>query len=355
MVENRWFRLRRPDAPRGLPLRRARPADASRRATATSAATTSRCTSTTSTPPSTTCATHGVEVLDGPDRQPRARPRATGGSTSCSPWGMQFELVSYPDGKAWDRENPRAMSDDDGHATVATSAAPGSRPTSARRSWAASSARATGSARRRSPSGSAPAGCRCARRCGCSRPRGSPSTRPTRAPGCRGCRQHEVDVIYRMRERLEPLALAESLPQLDPDDHARLEEVQQRIEDNDDLEKFLDLDREFHMLTYTGCRHRPADDQRDPAVELHPALPPRLRRARRPQPDVGRQRRAPADPRRRRTAATPTTRERFLGGHIRRTRIELAHHPEVFADRDRLRRVNGDAVDGRPATRTPRC
>lgn len=23
-----------------------------------------------------------------------------------SPWGMQFELVSYPQGKAWDRENP---------------------------------------------------------------------------------------------------------------------------------------------------------------------------------------------------------------------------------------------------------
>ena len=143
--------------------------------------------------------------------------------------------------------------------------------------------------------------------------------------------QHEVDVIYRMRERLEPLALVESLPQLDAADHERLEEVQQRIEDNDDLEKFLDLDREFHMLTYSGCAHRPADDQRHPAVELHPALPPRLRRARRPQPDVGRQHRAPADPRRRGAPRRRRTRERFLGGHIRRTRIELAHHPEVFA------------------------
>src|SRR3954447_3472550 len=39
---------------------------------------------------------------------------------------------------------------------------------------------------------------------------------------------HELDVIYRMRERLEPVALAESLPQLDDDDLARLEDVQQR-------------------------------------------------------------------------------------------------------------------------------
>ena len=83
-------------------------------------------------------------------------------------------------------------------------------------------ARASGSGRRRSPSGSAPAGCRCARRCGCSRPRGWSSTRRTRAPGCRGWPMHEVDVIYRMRERLEPLALAESLPLLTDADHARL-------------------------------------------------------------------------------------------------------------------------------------
>ena len=29
--------------------------------------------------------------------------------------------------------------------------------------------------------------------------------------------------------------------------------MQRRIEDNDDVERFLDLDREFHMLTYSGC------------------------------------------------------------------------------------------------------
>ena len=69
--------------------------------------------------------------------------------------------------------------------------------------------------------------------------------------------QHEVEVIYQMRERLEPLALAESLPRLTAADDERLGQVQQRIEDNDDLEQFLDLDREFHMLTYGGCPVEP--------------------------------------------------------------------------------------------------
>ncbi len=64
---------------------------------------------------------------------------------------------------------------------------------------------------------------------------------------------HEVDVIYRMRECLEPLALAESIPGLDTVDHDRLEAVQREIEENDDIERFLELDREFHLLTYRGC------------------------------------------------------------------------------------------------------
>src|SRR5919112_560737 len=68
---------------------------------------------------------------------------------------------------------------------------------------------------------------------------------------------HEVDVVYRMRERLEPLALSESLPLLTDPDLAHLEDVQQQIEANTDLDRFLDLDREFHLGTYSGCRIDP--------------------------------------------------------------------------------------------------
>jgi catechol 2,3-dioxygenase-like lactoylglutathione lyase family enzyme len=48
----------------------------------------------------------GVRVLDGPTP---SRGPALGNRWIyfLSPWGMQFELVSYPDGKAWDKEHPR--------------------------------------------------------------------------------------------------------------------------------------------------------------------------------------------------------------------------------------------------------
>src|SRR3954467_9065041 len=64
---------------------------------------------------------------------------------------------------------------------------------------------------------------------------------------------HELDVIYRMRERLEPVALAESLPRLDQADLDHLADLQQQIEDNTDLDRFLELDRAFHLGTYSGC------------------------------------------------------------------------------------------------------
>ena len=141
--------------------------------------------------------------------------------------------------------------------------------------------------------------------------------------------QHDVDVIYQMRERLEPLALSESMPRLGPDEHAQLEELQQRIEDNEDLEKFLDLDREFHMLTYSGCHI-------DPLMSNVTRLWNSTQHYRRAFVALGgrsrmwvvnSEHRLILDAVVRRDAADG---ERFLGGHIRRTRIELGHHPEVF-------------------------
>jgi len=141
--------------------------------------------------------------------------------------------------------------------------------------------------------------------------------------------QHEVDVIYRMRERLEPLALVESMPRLDPADHERLEEVQQRIEANDDLEKFLDLDREFHMLTYSGCSIEPLNqnvnrlwNSTQHYRRAYVALGGRDRMW-----IVNAEHRLILDAVVRRDASDA---ERYLEGHIRRTRNELSQHPEVF-------------------------
>jgi DNA-binding GntR family transcriptional regulator len=142
--------------------------------------------------------------------------------------------------------------------------------------------------------------------------------------------QHEVEVVYRMRERLEPLALVESMPRLDDDAHAQLEEVQQRIEANDDVEKFLDLDREFHMLTYSGC-------DIDPLNSMVTRLWNSTQHYRRSYIALGGRNRMWVVNSEHRLILDAVVRrdeldaERYLGGHIRRTRIELGHHPEVFA------------------------
>ena len=49
--------------------------------------------------------THGVEVLDGPTAS-RGPAEGNRWIYFLSPWGMQFELVSYPGGKAFDRTRP---------------------------------------------------------------------------------------------------------------------------------------------------------------------------------------------------------------------------------------------------------
>jgi DNA-binding GntR family transcriptional regulator len=49
--------------------------------------------------------------------------------------------------------------------------------------------------------------------------------------------------VYKMRERLEPLALSESIPNLTTDDLARLEQLEREIEQTSDVDRFLALDR----------------------------------------------------------------------------------------------------------------
>ena len=149
--------------------------DPGRRATATSAATTSRSTSTTSTPRSPTCASRASRVL--------GEPTASTGAHEGQRWvyflrpgACSSSWSAIPDGKACDREprrRSRERASDAGVGAASERIAAHLREAILGRR---DRARASGSGRRRSPSGSAPAGCRCGRRCGCSRPRGSPST-----------------------------------------------------------------------------------------------------------------------------------------------------------------------------------
>jgi DNA-binding GntR family transcriptional regulator len=142
----------------------------------------------------------------------------------------------------------------------------------------------------------------------------------------------EVAVLYRMRERIEPLALIESMSRLTEGDLEAIAAIQDRIERIEDIREFLELDREFHFATYSGCA---IDHLQDTVVRMWNATQ-HYRRAF--MELAGPQRRwivnaehnLLIDALRRRDAVDA---ERYLVGHIRRTRRELVAHPEVFDTR----------------------
>ncbi|WP_205752275.1 GntR family transcriptional regulator [Cryptosporangium phraense] len=142
--------------------------------------------------------------------------------------------------------------------------------------------------------------------------------------------QRECELNYKIRERIEPLLLAESMRATTPADVGELVELQERIEATDDVETFLVLDRQLHWATYrnhdapqlaqivarlwdTTQHYRRAFSQRAWAEHRwtinseHRLL---IEAVRDSNVDIA---------------------QRVLEMHIRRTRIELLKHPEVFS------------------------
>jgi DNA-binding GntR family transcriptional regulator len=132
-----------------------------------------------------------------------------------------------------------------------------------------------------------------------------------------------------MRERLEPLALSESMPHADERIFSELEDIQCELEAGVDVSEFLELDRRFHLLTYSKC---PTEDLRDSVARLWNSTA-HYRRAfmkvTGPQRQwiVNAEHRLIIDAMQRFDTKDG---ERYLLGHIRRTRKELAIHPELF-------------------------
>lgn len=135
--------------------------------------------------------------------------------------------------------------------------------------------------------------------------------------------------IYRTRERIEPLLLNYAVPGYPADRIDRLAELAERMEATRDTEEFLVLDREFHLASYEGSgtsllgdlvhrlwnatqHYRRAytllldDDRRRVVHDEHHLLTTTLR------------------------DGDGEGAERVLEAHIRRTRLQLAQHPEVF-------------------------
>lgn len=141
----------------------------------------------------------------------------------------------------------------------------------------------------------------------------------------------ECEAIYKLRERVEPMVLAESIPHLTDDVIDELSRLQEGIEAATDLTTFLSLDRSLHLLTYSGCQVQQLTEM----VRRFWNTTQHYRRA------FVRLRGWPRnmelntadhitliDAIRRRDVEDA---EQVLAAHIRRTRKELAHHPEIFA------------------------
>ena len=67
----------------------------------------------------------------------------------------------------------------------------------------------------------------------------------------------EYSEIYKIRERLEPLALSESIPHLTREQIAEVERLADEVESlGAEPAAFLDADRRFHLACYAGIPTR---------------------------------------------------------------------------------------------------
>jgi len=65
---------------------------------------------------------------------------------------------------------------------------------------------------------------------------------------------HDLEMSYEIRERLEPLLLADSIPHLVDEDIAEMRNVLERLACVTDLDESVALGRQFHWITYRGHR-----------------------------------------------------------------------------------------------------
>ena len=143
----------------------------------------------------------------------------------------------------------------------------------------------------------------------------------------------ECEELYQVRERIEPLLLRFSIPNLSGETIAELHRLADEMEAGTDVEAFLRLDREFHWLSYSGADTIVLGE----TVQRLWNATQHYRRAftrlftRQEDRAVHHEQHLIAHAIERQDAEEA---ERVLYGHIRRTRLELARHSEVFEHTD---------------------
>lgn len=139
----------------------------------------------------------------------------------------------------------------------------------------------------------------------------------------------ECDELYRVREQLEPLLLEFTVPGFSEDGTKRLHGLAEQMMDAEEYEDFLALDREFHMLTYAGAETLVLGD----AVHRLWDRTQHYRRAfllmtwRKGPKDADHDHFLIAAAIAR---GDVTEASQALRMHIRRTRLRLTKHPEIF-------------------------
>jgi DNA-binding GntR family transcriptional regulator len=135
---------------------------------------------------------------------------------------------------------------------------------------------------------------------------------------------------YLIRERLEPLLLRTSMPRLDAAVVDRLGALADAMEAGAGLDAFMRADREFHLSSYAGAE---SSEMWQIIHRMWNTTQPYRREFTRLAAQAGlsvthMEHRLLLDCIRRQD---PDDAERVLVTHIRRTRLELEKHPEIFA------------------------
>lgn len=139
----------------------------------------------------------------------------------------------------------------------------------------------------------------------------------------------ECEEMYQIRERIEPLMLRLSIPHLTSGQLAQLSSLVQKLDSVVSVEDFLKLDMEFHLLTYAGASTAFLGNM----VSRMWNTTQHYRRAYTTLLEKENFQSARYEHHLLMSAiegGDMEGAERVLYGHIRRTRIELGNHLEVF-------------------------
>ena len=140
---------------------------------------------------------------------------------------------------------------------------------------------------------------------------------------------HELSMSYRIRERIEPLLLLDSLDRLTATDIEEMHAIQAEIEQTKDVDQFLVLDRNLHWTSYRTHRSPELASMVERLWDTTQSYRRAFTRLTMSQRSwvISAEHNLLIESIGSRDAETAAS---VLETHIRRTRLELLRHPELF-------------------------